>query len=84
MKQLLILTVLVILVVSCQKHSIDKSNYVPGHTECVQVLGDDHLLIDVCEVTVGKERTCLLQAGRAGSAVSCRFYDEAVRVSKHN
>lgn len=83
MKQLLTLTLL-LTTVACQASSYTRPPYTLGQEKCEKVVIHGGMVLSVCELSVGFERTCyILQKDlRAYMATSCKFYDEVVRSPK--
>ena len=83
MKQLLTLTLL-LTTVACQASSYTRPPYTLGQERCEKVVIHGGMVLSVCELSVGFERTCyILQKDlRAYMATSCKFYDEVVRSPK--
>ena len=69
---------------ACQASSYTRPPYALGQEKCEKVLIHDGMVMSVCELSVGFERTCyLLQKDlRAYVATPCKFYDEVVRAPK--
>ena len=84
MKQLLTLTLL-LTTVACQASSYTRPPYTLGQERCEKVvLSGENMMLSVCELSVGFERTCYLlqQDLRAYAATPCKFYDEVVKSPK--
>ena len=83
MKQLLTLALL-LTTVACQASSYIRPPYTLGQERCEKVVIHDYMMLIVCELSVGFERTCyIIQKDlSAYMATSCKFYDEVVRSPK--
>lgn len=83
MKQLLTLTLL-LTTVACQASSYTRPPYTLGQERCEKVVIHDGMMVSVCELSVGFERTCyILQKDlSAYMDTPCKFYDEVVRSPK--
>lgn len=83
MKQLLTLTLL-LTTAACQASSYIRPPYTLGQERCEKVVIHEGMVLSVCELSVGFERTCyILQKDlRAYMATPCKFYDEVVRSPK--
>jgi len=69
---------------ACQASSYTRPPYTLGQERCEKVVIHDSMMVSVCELSVGFERTCyILQKDlRAYMATPCKFYDEVVRSPK--
>ena len=83
MKQLLTLTIL-LTSAACQASSYTRPPYTLGQERCEKVVTHAGMMLSVCELSVGFERTCyILQKDlMAYMATQCKFYDEVVRSPK--
>ena len=83
MKQLLTLTLL-LNTVACQASSYTRPPYTLGQERCEKVVIHDSMMVSVCELSVGSERTCYVLQKDLGAymATPCKFYDEVVRSPK--
>jgi len=69
---------------ACQASSYIRPPYTLGQERCEKVVIHDSMMVSVCELSVGFERTCYLlqQDLRAYAATPCKFYDEVVKSPK--
>lgn len=81
MKQLLLLT-LILTTTACRADSYTRPPYTLGQEKCEKVLIHAGMVMSVCELSVGFERTCYLIDLNSQFAAPCKFYDEVVRSPK--
>ena len=69
---------------ACRASSYMRPPYTLGKERCEKVVIRDSMMVSVCELSVGFERTCyILQKDlRAYMSTSCKFYDEVVSAPK--
>ena len=84
MKTKLLTLALLLTATACRADSYTRPPYTLGQERCEKVLIHGGMVMSVCELSVGFERTCyLLQKDlRAYLATPCKFYDEVVRAPK--
>ena len=81
MKQLLTLALL-LTATACRADSYTRPPYTLGQERCEKVLIHGGMVMSVCELSVGFERTCYLIDLNSQFATPCKFYDEVVRAPK--
>ena len=84
MKTKLLTLTLLLTSAACQASSYTRPPYTLGQERCEKVVIHAGMMLSVCELSVGFERTCyILQKDlRAYMATQCKFYDEVVRSPK--